>query len=87
MRQEDAKSGVKVRCVDDTFTSRKIDPVSVHDLNLPKEGEFYTIREVVDTYEGHPPGLLFVEVINRKYNYKKGGYNEPCFSLNRFELA
>jgi hypothetical protein len=85
MKKEEAKPGTRVQCVNADFVTRGTDPFSVHDLALPKKGEVYTIRRMVETYEGHPPGLLLSEVRNKCYSHSKGGLKEPCFSLERFE--
>ena len=85
MKLEDAKRGARVRCANGHFHSRRTDPFSVEDISLPREGQVYTIREVVETAEG--VGIRFLEVQNPQFRHDVGGTEEPCFGLNRFEIV
>lgn len=84
MKIEDAQRGARVRCINGHFESRKTDPFGIEDISLPREGQIYTIREVVQTAEGM--GIRLLDVQNPQFRHDIGGTEEPCFGLNRFEL-
>ena len=69
----------------DHFHSRRTDPFRVEDIILPREGQIYTIREVVETAEGM--GIRLLEVQSPKFRHDIGGTEEPCFGLDRFEIV
>ncbi|MDO8516059.1 MAG: hypothetical protein Q7S28_02295 [bacterium] len=76
------KVGDKVVCVNDLFHSRFTDPFTVGQLNLPKKGQLYTVREAVEATDGS--AILLEEIINSKFIYDIGGLREPAFSTERF---
>ena len=86
MRLEEAKRGVRVRCVNDHFVTRSTDPIRVTGLSLPKEGQVYTIREAVQAYRGEW-GIRFLEIKNPILHHDIGGNQEATFSLDRFEVV
>ncbi len=79
------KRGKRVLCIDGHFESRRTDPFNAEDIKKPREGEIYTIREVIDT--GHGLGLRLMEIENVSYPHDKGGTQEPCFSTERFQIV
>ena len=85
MRLEDARRGVKVRCTNGQFHSRRTDPFNVEDISLPQERQIYTIREITKTADGM--GIRLLEVQNPQFHHSVGGTQEPCFGLNRFEVV
>lgn len=85
MKIEDAQRGVRVRCTNGHFESRRTDPFKAEDISLPHEEQIYTIREVVETAEG--TGIRLLEVQSPQFRHDIGGTEEPCFGLNRFELV
>ncbi len=77
--------GVKLRCIDDHFVDENTNPFRKSELNLPKAGDIYTVREVMDTPYGI--GLKLVEVTNKRYYFDNiRRYQEPIFSENRFKV-
>ncbi len=79
------KQGDKVICVNGKFESRETDPFTKEQLNLPKNGRVYTVRQKVETDYGF--GIRLVEVINSRFYHDQGGLQEPSFDVNRFELC
>ena len=81
--------GMRVRCIRgyDVYPPdmRGQPPVPYEDLSWPKHDKVYTVREVAQTWEGK--GLLFWEIQNRRVKYDVGGWQEPCFTPDRFEIA
>jgi hypothetical protein len=86
MQESDARRGVRVRCTNGTFKRDPDLPFGPEDISLPKKGQVYTIREVVQTAVSRP-ALRFLEVQNPCFRHTIGGLEEPAFSLSRFELA
>ena len=79
------KTGIKVECIDDHFVDEATNPFKKAELNLPKVGEMYTVREVIDTSYGI--GLRLVEVTNKRYYFNNiRRYEEPIFGENRFVI-
>ncbi len=77
---------MKVRCIDDSFRDDPANPFKISDIELPKKGETYTIREVVPTKYG--TGVRLTEIQNKKYFYSDiGHHQEPIFGDYRFEQA
>lgn len=85
MRLEEAISGMRVRCIDGKFSPDPELPYGPKDIALPTQGKIYTIRQVVQTMT--TPGLLLSEIRNLKFHHDIGGIQEPCFSLERFEVC
>lgn len=78
------KKGNKVRCIDDFFVDDRHNPFKASELNLPKAGEVYTVREIVDT--GYGLGLRLEEIRNKEYFYQNiRRHEEPPFGVSRFE--
>ncbi|MCK9568120.1 hypothetical protein M0R72_04170 [Candidatus Pacearchaeota archaeon] len=78
------KKGDKVKCIDDYFEDSNTNPFHIREINIPKENQNYTIREVVRTDYG--TGVRLVEVINKKYYFKNiNREEEPIFGSNRFK--
>jgi len=77
--------GSLVRCVNDRFHDESTNPFKACDLNLPIEGENYTVRDVVDTPYGI--GLRLTEIHNKSYYFDNiGEWKEPIFSTSKFEI-
>ena len=82
---EGLEPGVKVKCIDDQFVDQRTNPFRKSDLNLPIDGEIYTIREVVDAVDGQ--GLRLMEVRNKTYYWDNiCREEEPIFCKDRFEV-
>ncbi|MCR4327118.1 MAG: hypothetical protein NUV46_00885 [Nanoarchaeota archaeon] len=80
------KKGLEVKCVDDDFHDEKTNPYRMGDLNLPKEGKTYIIREIVRTSYGD--GIRLMGVVNKKYYFEDiKGFEEPIFSVKRFKIV
>lgn len=79
------EKGDKVMCVDDYFEDCKTNPFKFSEINIPKEDELYTIREVVRTPYG--TGVRLEEIINKKYYFSNiHREEEPIFGVNRFQI-
>jgi len=80
------KIGDKVKCIDDYFIDEATNPFRVSELKLPKEGEVYTIRKVVETEYGR--GIRLKEIVNKKYYFDDiHKEQEPIFGVDRFQIA
>ena len=73
--------GVKVLCIDDSFSDEQIANCNV----LPVRGHVYTIRAIRIAFrkkeDGYHPALLFDEIVNIRLIFGK----EPGFWATRFE--
>jgi len=88
MKPEEAKRGVRVRCIHDYSQTKRrpTDPWSPEQLSLPKKSKVYTIRDIIIAGDGDF-GLLFLEIQNPIFFHDIGGNREPCFGLSRFEVV
>lgn len=60
-------------------------PKAYRYITLPEKGKEYTVREVVTDQLGDE-ALRLEEVINPSIQHDKGGWQEPCFNPEKFEL-
>ena len=58
--KSEIEKGNKVECIDDLFVDDRQNPFKASELHLPKIGEIYTIREMVDT--GYGLGVRLDEI-------------------------
>lgn len=86
MLSENVEKGTKVLCTNGTFHEDVELPFSVDEINLPKKGDIYTIRNIEESF-GLEVGVRLQEIKNRKFHFDFGGYKEPIFSLQRFKLV
>jgi hypothetical protein len=74
------KVGTIVQCIDDRYPEK----VYEFGLNAPKFGEYYTIREIINSGK---IGLLLVEIINPNIKGTLNGvkiFAEPQWLASRF---
>ena len=86
---EGVVKGTKVKCVDDEFLEDYSQPFKIHEINLPKKGAIYTVRQVMKGFNGEV-GVILDEVVNRKFHYAfsvGSQEQEPMFGLRRFVLV
>ena len=78
------KIGSYVICIDGKFSSEQLTKLS----NIPKEGDYYTIRDIVDYPEYNRVGLRLEEISCEPVERSDGTIHEPTFNIFRFrELA
>ncbi len=77
------KKGELVECIDDDFSKLRGLPFKAADIILPKKGERYRIRDVL---EGpHGTGVVLEEIQNKEFFFDKLEVTrEPVFSDTRF---
>ena len=73
------KVGSFVECVDDKFSSNKLKLLN----KIPKKGDYYTIREIIDYPKLGRTGVRLEEISNPLIEMN-GGMGEPTFSILRF---
>ena len=77
-----------VICINDLFSQEAREVYEKYGIVTPREGVYYTIREVVTTRYG--TGLLLEELVNPKmYCHNIGEvemWAEPNWALNRFTI-
>ena len=74
------KVGSYVICIDGKFSSEQLKKLS----NTPKEGEYYTIRDIVDYPEYQRVGLRLEEISCKPIKRSDGTIHEPTFNIFRF---
>lgn len=79
------RPGQKVLCVKGGYTVRPDDPFKLEQLNVPMEGQTYTVRSVV--LRAGKTGVYLVEVMNSQFYYKEAGLHEPAFCPDRFTVV
>ena len=76
----------QIVCINDLFSQEAREVYEKYGIVTPREGVYYTIREVVTTRYG--VGLLLEELVNPKmYCYNIGEvemWAEPNFKISRF---
>ena len=78
------KVGSKVKCVDDSIKLGKLGFVGYAYPNWIKEGEIYTVREILPN-DDIVPGIVLEEVVNPfLYVHILGREQEPAFRMSRF---
>jgi hypothetical protein len=74
------KVGSFVECVDDKFSAEQLSKLK----SIPKEGDYYTIREIVDYPNLGRAGVRLEEISNPDIILSNGTAHEPTFSVFRF---
>lgn len=78
--------GTSVKCVDAQFVYDRHTPKEYRKIKKPKEGSTYTVRDVVNV-PNYGVGIRLVEIVNPPIYHVKGGWKEPIFSIDRFEIV
>ena len=73
------KVGSFVECIDDKFSSEQLKLLS----KIPKEGDYYTIREIIDYPNLGRTGVKLEEISNPLIEMNNG-MGEPTFNIFRF---
>tara|TARA_Y100001938_G_scaffold83476_1_gene114822 strand:- start:625 stop:963 length:339 start_codon:yes stop_codon:yes gene_type:complete len=73
------KIGSFVECIDDKFSSAQLEKLS----KIPKEGDYYTIREIIDYPNLGRTGVKLEEISNPLIEMN-GSMGEPTFNIFRF---
>ena len=73
------KVGSFVSCIDDKFSAEQLSKLQ----SIPKEGDYYTIREIIDYPNLARTGVRLEEISNPLIEMN-GGMNEPTFNIFRF---
>ena len=73
------KVGSFVECIDDKFSSDKLKLLN----KIPKKGDYYTIREIIDYPKLGRTGVRLEEISNPLIEMN-GGMGEPTFNIFRF---
>ena len=73
------KVGSFVECIDDKFSADQLAKLS----KIPKEGDYYTIRDIVEYPEYNRVGIRLEEISNPPID-KGGSPHEPSFGIFRF---
>lgn len=73
------KIGSFVECVDDKFSSAQLEKL----VKIPKEGDYYTIRNIIDYPDLGRVGVMLEEITNPPVEMQ-GGLSEPTFNIFRF---
>jgi len=73
------KAGSFVECIDDKFSSEQLQQLS----KIPKESNYYTIRDIVDYPKLGRTGVRLEELSNPLVEMN-GGMGEPTFNIFRF---
>ena len=74
------KVGSFVECVDDKFSADQLEKLKT----IPKEGNYYTIRDIVEYPNLGRAGVRLEEISNPSLEMKDGSLHEPTFSIFRF---
>ena len=73
------KVGSFVECIDDKFSADQLAKLS----KIPKEGDYYTIRDIVDYPDLGRAGVRLEEISNPLLEIN-GSMHEPTFNIFRF---
>ena len=74
------KIGSFVECIDDRFSAEQLKKIS----RIPKKGNYYTIRDIVEYPEYNRLGLRLEELSNPPIEKSDGTLHEPTFNIFRF---
>lgn len=74
------KIGSFVECVDDKFSADQLKQLN----KIPKEGDYYTIRDIVEYPDLGRAGVRLEEISNSPIEMKNGSMHEPTFNIFRF---
>ena len=73
-----------VICVDGSFSSKQLKKLT----KIPKKGDYYTIRDIVEYPEYKRTGVRLEEIVCKPIEKGDGVMHEPTFNIFRFrELA
>ena len=73
------KVGSFVECIDDKFSDEQLTKLN----KIPKEGNYYTIRDIVEYPEFNRVGVRLEEMSNPPID-RNGSPHEPSFGIFRF---
>jgi hypothetical protein len=73
------KVGSFVECIDDKFSNEQLTKLN----KVPKEGDYYTIRDIVEYPEYNRVGVRLEEISNPPID-RDGSPHEPSFGIFRF---
>ena len=73
------KVGSFVECIDDKFSGEQLTKL----YTIPKEGNYYTIRDIVEYPKYNRVGIRLEEISNPPID-KGGSPHEPSFGIFRF---
>ena len=73
------KIGSFVECIDDKFSSAQLEKL----VKIPKDGNYYTIRDIVDYPDLGRTGVRLEEISNPPVEMQ-GSLDEPTFNIFRF---
>jgi hypothetical protein len=73
------KVGSIVICIDDLFTNKQL----LQLVNIPREGDYYTIRDIVEYPNLNRIGLRLEEISNPPVEIDDN-LHEPTFNVRRF---
>lgn len=73
------KVGSFVSCIDDKFSAEQLSKLQ----SIPKEGDYYTIREIIEYPKYNRTGVRLEEISNPPIEME-GGMHEPSYSIFRF---
>jgi hypothetical protein len=74
------KVGSYVVCTDDKFSAEQLTKLQT----IPKEGDYYTIRDIVEYPNLGRAGVRLEEISNPDITLSDGAIHEPTFSIFRF---
>ena len=74
------KVGSFVECVDDKFSADQLKQLN----KIPKDGDYYTIRDIVEYPDLGRVGVRLEEISNPPIEMKDGSMHEPTFNIFRF---
>jgi len=74
------KIGSFVECIDDKFSAEQLKKLN----KIPKEGNYYTIRDIVEYPEFSRTGVRLEEIANPPVEKSDGTRHEPSFNIFRF---
>ena len=74
------KIGSYVECIDDKFSNKQLTKLQT----IPKEGNYYTIRAIIEYPNLGRAGVRLEEISNPKIELSNGSVHEPTFSIFRF---
>ena len=74
------KVGSYVTCIDDKFSADQLSKLQT----IPKEGDYYTIRDIIEYPNLGRAGIRLEEIANPDITLSDGSVHEPTFSIFRF---
>ena len=78
------RPGMRVVCINDSYTPEGRLALAIHNIQKPKKGRVYTIRDVMsEPIQGHLVVRL-VEIVNAPAPYINSDIIEPFYLAKRF---